>query len=164
MILTKSTEKTGMHLWQGQPWYPDLLRLSRQLPLLEKEGTERPKSLLKRDSTASGSSITSTLAVSIITGENYVIQTFLSKLLHLFQAREGRALYQITCQMSNIKCHAHIDEKPVGHHLFLLNDRNFQQLTQKAAPFVCVECRISFEVYKEQLRKFWELIREVFDI
>ena len=64
--------------------------------MLEKGGIERPESLLKRDSTASGSSITSTLAVSIITGENYVIQTFLSKLLHLFQAREGTALYQIS--------------------------------------------------------------------
>ena len=71
----------------------------------------------------------------------------------------------IGCFKSSISaCHAHIDEKPVGHQLFLLNDRNFQQLTQKAAPFVCVECRISFEVYKEQLGRFWELIREVFDI
>ena len=61
----------------------------------------------------------------------------------------------IGCFKSSISaCHAHIDEKPVGHQLFLLNDRNFQQLTQKAASFVCVECRISFEVYKEQLRQF----------
>ena len=51
------------------------------------------------------------LVVWIITGDNYAIQAFRSKLLHLSQAREGKAFYQITSRSGGSGLAGALDRK-----------------------------------------------------
>ena len=82
-------------IWQEQPWYPELLRLSKQLPFLISWKKDHLKSPLDQVHLLVEDKIL-TLAAWIIMTDNYAIQAFRSKLPHLSQAREEGIFYQIT--------------------------------------------------------------------